>query len=357
MFKQFTKKLFLAILGLSLATISYASAHKYKTNIDGAIIYPTDLRVQYIKNDQVKGPFHIGKRATKKEIAGWNIDIRYDGKGLYIGHGSVSQGEDLYANKCVKCHGDFGAGGKGYPVLAGGDGTLKNQRIHPGDDGPLRTVGSYWPYATTLLWYIKTGMPQDHPNSLTNDQAYAIASYILSLNDITVGGKDMGDDFVLSNKNFMKIHLPNQNGFIPKDKDLKHFLNNPNNPYLGKGNRCMKNCAKKIKITQVVGSLTPKINEARDLPKLKKSHRIISTNTKGAKIYNTTCVACHGSGAMGAPKLGDSVAWDKVIKQGMSKVYNNALNGIGNMPAKGGNSALSDADVKSAVDYMVDSSK
>ncbi len=367
MFKQFTKKTILAILGLSLATISYAtsnkytdayyaSSHKYKINVDGAIIYPTDLRVQYIKNNKVKGPFHIGQKATKKEISGWNVDIRPDGKGLYIGHGSVGQGGDLFENKCSKCHGTFGAANNGFPVLAGGEGTLKNQILEPGEPGPLKTVGSYWPYATTLLWYIKTAMPQDHPNSLTNDQAYAITAYVLSLNNITVSGKEMGDDFVLSNKNFMKIHLPNKNGFIPKDKNIKHSLNSPANPYFGTGNRCMKNCAKKIKITHVIGNLTPKINEVLDLPKHKKIHRV-SANTKGAKIYNSTCVSCHGSGVLGAPKFGDSVAWSKVLKQGISKVYSNAINGIGNMPPKGGNSSLSDSDIKNAVDYMVESSK
>ena len=356
MFKQFTKKSLIVLAGVAMATLSYAS--NKNINVDGAIIYPSKFKVDYIRNNQVKGPFHIGKKATKKEIAGWNLDVRYDGKGLYSGKGSVADGEEIYSNKCVKCHGDFGAGGKGYPVLAGGQGTLKNQRIKVDDDSPLKTVGSYWPYASTLLWYVKTGMPQDHPNSLTNDEAYAVAAYILSLNDITVGGKEMDDDFVLNKKNFVKIHLPNEHGFIPEDKDLKHFLNNPKNPYLGKGKRCMKNCAKKIKITHIVGNLTPKIDETRDLPKPKKSASAKKVNNpKGEKIYKTTCIGCHGTGALGAPKFGDSVAWDKVIKKGMKDVYENAINGTGDMPARGGNPSLSDGDVKSAVDYIVQSSK
>jgi cytochrome c5 len=119
----------------------------------------------------------------------------------------------------------------------------------------------------------------------------------------------------------------------------------------------MKNCAKKIKIVHVVGKLTPKIDESRTLPNHKKSSSHKVNNPKGEKIYKTSCIGCHGSGALGAPKFGDSVAWDKIIKKGMKGVYKNAINGIDDMPARGGNSTLSDDDVKSAVDYMVESSK
>ena len=123
------------------------------------------------------GPLGIGSEATAEMIAGWDIDIRPDGLGLPDGEGSVAEGEGLYEAKCASCHGLFGEGAGRWPVLAGGEGTLDT--LHP-----EKTVGSYWPYASTLWDYIHRAMPYPAPQSLTDDETYSISAYVLYLNDV-----------------------------------------------------------------------------------------------------------------------------------------------------------------------------
>jgi cytochrome c len=108
-----------------------------------------------------QSPYGIGRVATPAEIAGWNIDIGRDGSGLPAGSGSVGHGREVFSQQCAACHGDKGQGGVG-DQLAGGEGTL-------GTPKPVRTVGSYWPYAPTLFDYIRRAMPQNAPQSLSNE--------------------------------------------------------------------------------------------------------------------------------------------------------------------------------------------
>ncbi len=123
------------------------------------------------------GAYGIGTPATAGETAGWDIDIRPDGKGLPPGSGSVEDGEMMYEEQCASCHGSFGEGVGRYPVLSGGEGTLTAER-------PEKTVGSYWPYASTLWDYIHRAMPFPQPQSLTDEEVYAITAYVLYLNDL-----------------------------------------------------------------------------------------------------------------------------------------------------------------------------
>ena len=116
--------------------------------------------------------YGYGKTATLNEISGWNIDVRPDGQGLPPGDGSVEDGEYLYEDKCAQCHGSFGEGNNQFPALAGGEGTLTDQRPH-------RTVGSYWPYTSTLWDYINRAMPYAQPESLSDTEVYAITAYVL----------------------------------------------------------------------------------------------------------------------------------------------------------------------------------
>ena len=102
------------------------------------------------------GQYGIGTPATASEVAGWDIDIRPDGKGLPTGSGSVEDGEMMYEEKCASCHGSFGEGVGRYPVLSGGEGTLTEER-------PEKTIGSFWPYASTLWDYIHRAMPFPQP--------------------------------------------------------------------------------------------------------------------------------------------------------------------------------------------------
>src|SRR3977135_3671463 len=120
------------------------------------------------------GP-NLGRVATPEEIATWDVSIGPDGVGLPPGSGTPKQGETVYLAKCVACHGEKGAG-KPNDQLVGGQGTL------PGDKPPVKTVGSFWPYATTIFDYVRRAMPYNESKSLTNDEVYAVVAYILQLN-------------------------------------------------------------------------------------------------------------------------------------------------------------------------------
>ena len=123
----------------------------------------------------------FGQPIAPADIAPWDISIGPDGAGLPPGRGTAAQGEAVYAAKCQACHGEKGAG-RPNDALVGGKGSLEAGKA------PVKTVGSYWPYATTLFDYIRRAMPFQESKSLTDDEAYAVAAYILSLNEII--GKD-----------------------------------------------------------------------------------------------------------------------------------------------------------------------
>lgn len=171
----------------------------------------------------------LGREALPEEVAAWDRDIRPDGAGLPPGRGSVKEGETLFMEQCAVCHGEFGEGAGRWPVLAGGHGTLKSE-------GPEKTIGSFWPYASTTFDYIRRAMPFGNAQSLTPDQTYALTAYLLHLNDL------VKDDFVLSKENFASIKLPNQANFFDDDREKseKHFWNRK---------PCMSNCKVDVKVT------------------------------------------------------------------------------------------------------------
>lgn len=143
----------------------------------------------------------LGQTATPEQIRGWDIDVRADGAGLPAGSGSVPQGQAIYQARCLACHGANGEKGTA-PRLAGGQGTLATK-------SPVLTVGSYWPYATTLYDYIHRAMPLDSPQSLTPDEVYAVTAYTLHLNGIVKA------DAVLDAQSLAAIRMPNRDGFRP----------------------------------------------------------------------------------------------------------------------------------------------
>jgi S-disulfanyl-L-cysteine oxidoreductase SoxD len=143
----------------------------------------------------------FGRPAKPDEIKLWDIDVRPDGKGLPEGSGTVAHGREVYGSYCVSCHGPDGQGGI-KDRLAGGQGTL-------GSDKPIKTVGSYWPYATTLFDYIRRAMPYPAPGLLSVDDTYAVAAYILNLNGL------VPNDGKLDREGLTKIRMPNRDGFIP----------------------------------------------------------------------------------------------------------------------------------------------
>jgi cytochrome c len=166
----------------------------------------------------------IGRAATPEEIAGWDIAIRPDGQGLPPGKGSVKQGETLYLERCAACHGEFGESAGRWPGIMGGMGSLASH-------DPVKSVGSYWPYASTLLDYIRRTMPFGNAQSLSNDELYAVTAYVLWLNDIV---KDEG--FELEASNFTSIRLPNEHGFRDDDREVTEREFWARTP-------CMNNCA------------------------------------------------------------------------------------------------------------------
>jgi mono/diheme cytochrome c family protein len=147
----------------------------------------------------VKAPA-FGEPVSAAEIARWDISIPPSGAGLPAGSGSVKQGESVYAAKCQACHGAKGAGKPADP-LVGGIGSLATGK-------PLRTVGSYWPYATTLFDYTRRAMPTTNPLSLTNDEVYAVTAYVLYLNGI------IGESAVMNAQTLPQVKMPNRDGFI-----------------------------------------------------------------------------------------------------------------------------------------------
>ena len=151
--------------------------------------------------------YGVGRPATPEEIRTLGSAIAPDGAGLPEGSGTVAAGRAVFAGQCSRCHGPNGEGNVG-PVLVGGQGTLASPR-------PLKTVGSYWPYATTLFDYVRRAMPYQDSKSLTNDEVYAVSAYILNLNGI------VGTDEVLDAQSLPKVKMPNRDGFIPFPRDPK----------------------------------------------------------------------------------------------------------------------------------------
>jgi cytochrome c len=140
----------------------------------------------------------LGRVATPDEIAGWDISIDPSGAGLPAGSGTARAGAAIFAAKCAGCHGEAG-GGKPNDALVGG-----SLAATP----PVKTVGSYWPYATTLFDYIRRAMPLPDSKSLKDDEVYALAAYILAQNKI------IGEDDVMDARSLPQVKMPNREGFV-----------------------------------------------------------------------------------------------------------------------------------------------
>ncbi len=145
----------------------------------------------------------FGAAVSAEEIARWDISIPPSGAGLPAGSGTAKQGAAVYGAKCLACHGEKGAG-KPADVLVGGIGSLATVATAR----PVRTVGSYWPYATTLFDYVRRAMPITNPLSLSDDEVYAVSAYVLFLNGI------VGEDAVMNAQTLPQVKMPNRDGFV-----------------------------------------------------------------------------------------------------------------------------------------------
>src|SRR5689334_21801444 len=179
--------------------------------------------------NEVARNYGIGRAISAEQIAGWDIDVRPDGQGAPPGHGSAKEGEKVYMNKCAACHGEFGESAGRWPQLAQGKGTLASH-------DPVKTVGSYYPYLSSVFDYIGRAMPFGDAQSLTNDELYAVTAYVLNLNDI------VDDKFVLSKQTWGSVKMPNEGGFFDDDREKteKAFWNSK---------PCMKDCRGPVKVT------------------------------------------------------------------------------------------------------------
>ncbi len=165
-----------------------------------------------------------GQPLTAKDIAAWDIDVRYDGAGLPDGEGTVEQGDEIYLERCAACHGDFGEGVGRFPALFGGVGSLAG-------DNPERRVGSLWPYAPTLFDYIRRAMPFGDAQSLTVDETYSLTALVLNMNDL------WDQERVLNKTNLAAVKMPNREGFVASGQ--KPDTSNT---------RCMRDCKGEARI-------------------------------------------------------------------------------------------------------------
>ena len=162
--------------------------------------------------------YGFGRPTTPAQVAAWNIDIAPDGKNLPAGRGSVVQGRGVYDMQCAACHGARGEGGLG-DRLVGGMGTLATPK-------PIKTVGSFWPYATTLFDYIRRAMPLNAPQSLSDAEVYAVSGYVLFLNGL------VAESAVLDAAVLTAVKMPNREGFVEDPRpDVKNAA-------------CLRNCVK-----------------------------------------------------------------------------------------------------------------
>jgi len=174
-------------------------------------------------------PLGLGRAALPEEIAAWDVAIQPNGQGLPAGSGEAYDGEEIWIENCASCHGDFGEGAGAFPVIAGGEGTLTDRR-------PVKTVGSYWPYLSTVWDYVHRSMPFGNAQTLSVDDTYALTAYILYSNGL------VDDDFILSDENFTDITMPNADGFYVDDRDSVEVP-------LFSGEACMSDCIAPVHIT------------------------------------------------------------------------------------------------------------
>jgi len=181
----------------------------------------------------------LGTPATAEQIAGWDIDVRPDGHGLPAGQGTAAQGEALFAARCAACHGEFGEGRGRFPALMGGRGTLASA-------DPVKTVGSFWPFATTLFDYLRRAQPFGHGQSLSDDETYALTAFVLNLNEL------VERDAVIDAAALIAVRMPNRDGFVADRR-----------PDVAAGPPCMRECRGAVKVIGRAGGagVTP-----RDVP-------------------------------------------------------------------------------------------
>jgi S-disulfanyl-L-cysteine oxidoreductase SoxD len=245
-----------------------------------------------------KADYGLGRVALPQEIAAWDINIHPDGAGLPKGRGDALTGEEVFADKCASCHGDFAEGVDNWPVLSGGFDTLA-------DKDPVKTVGSYWPHLSTVWDYVHRSMPFGGAQTLSDDEVYAIVAYILYSNDL------VEEEFELTSENFLDVEMYNANGFIIDDREATEYINWRIDP-------CMENCKASVEITMRASVLdvTPEEEESAaakntatdaDLESVKVaavvSEELVALIADGERVFKK-CKSCHQVGENAKNKSG-----------------------------------------------------
>jgi cytochrome c551/c552/cytochrome c5 len=288
--------------------------------------------------------YGFGKPATPQEIAGWDIDVRPDGKGLPKGRGTVAGGQAIYDEKCASCHGTFGESNS-YLQLAGGVGSLAT-------DQPTRTTGSKLNHATTLWDYINRAMPFNAPQTLAPDEVYALTAYVLHLNDI------LPADAVVDQDSLPRLRMPNRDGFTTQHG----FMTRDGKPDT-RNTACMKDCAREVRLSSEMpdyardqhGNLAEQVRGAGPAPE----GRAATTGLDLARA--AACTACHGVSErvvgpgfreVAAKYASDAGAADRLtakLKAGGSGTW-----GATPMPAQ---PQLKDADARALVQWILGGAK
>ena len=237
--------------------------------------------------------FNLGREALPEEIAAWDVDVLPDGRGLPQGRGDVMTGEQEFEGHCASCHGEFAEGIDNWPVLAGGFDTLA-------DKDPVKTVGSYWPYLSTVWDYVHRSMPFGSAQTLSADQVYSMVAYILYSNNL------VDEDFELSHENFNEFEMYNFNGFIVDDRPESEYP-------LWRKKPCMVDCKDQVEVTMRASVLdvTPQTESAIEPEEEVVARKITGSTTdmtseivaEGEKVFRK-CRACHQIGAGASHKIG-----------------------------------------------------
>ncbi|WP_261331600.1 c-type cytochrome [Maritalea mobilis] len=244
-----------------------------------------------------EGGFGLGRPALPEEVAAWDWDVRPDGVGLPVGEGDVWTGEELFVDYCSACHGDFGEAVGRWPVLAGGEGTLTYE-------DPTKTIGSYWPYLSTVVDYVHRAMPYGQAESLSPDETYAIVAYLLYLNNV------VDDDFVLNQDTFHDVEMPNADGFFMDDRDETEVVAWTREP-------CMSDCTEgEVEITMraTILDVTPEEDDEEEASAEPEVVEEAAADTgpspeliaAGATIWRQ-CQACHEVGEGARNRVGPAL--------------------------------------------------
>jgi S-disulfanyl-L-cysteine oxidoreductase SoxD len=159
------------------------------------------LALLVVGGDTVAAPPDVGRVATAEQVRALDLSVFPNGAGLPKGRGTTKEGRVLYTQLCASCHGKSGEGSDDYHALIGGRGSLNST-------APVLTIGSYWPYATTIWDYIRRSMPYVAPGTLSTDQVYSLTAFLLSANGI------IGEDLVLDERTLLRVAMPNRDGFV-----------------------------------------------------------------------------------------------------------------------------------------------